>query len=122
MVTPVNPPRVGQPIGTVANEAGGLVAKMNFWLQQQLKYLGRNPSTTVAGQAVGASPYTYTNSGDFDVTAVVTGGTVSAVAFTRDGTNFFTVATATNATVTLNPGDGVRITYTVLPTLTLIPR
>lgn len=121
-MTPVNKPRVGQKIADVVNEGGGLIAKMSLWLQQQLKLLGRNPENTVAGQAVGASPYTYTNSGDFDVTALVTGGTVSAVDFTRDGTNFFTVSTATNTSIVLNPGDGVRITYTVLPTLTLIPR
>lgn len=119
---PQSVPRVNLKIADVMQEGGGLVAKMNVWLQQCLYLLGRNPVPTVAGQAVGASPYTYTNSGDFDVTALVTGGTVSAVAFTRDGTNFFTVSTATNASVVLNPGDGVRITYTVLPTLTLIPR
>lgn len=117
-----NPPRVGQKIADVSNEGGGLVAKMSFWMQQCLFFLGRNPTTTVANQAVGASPYTYQNTGDFDITALVTGGTVSAVAFSRDGVSFFTVSTATNASVTLNPGDYIRLTYTVLPTLTLIPR
>lgn len=121
-MTPQNQPRVGQSLGPVQNEGNGLVAKMGLWLQQTLKLLGRNPDVTVAGQVVGISPYLYTNSGDFDLTALVTSGTVSAVAFTRDGINFFTVATATNASVTLNPGDSVRITYSVLPTLTLIPR
>lgn len=115
-------PRVGQKIADVMSEGGGLIARMSLWLQQCLYLLGRNPTTTVANQAVGASPYTYTNSGDFDVTAIVSGGTVSSVQFTRDGTNFFTVSTATNASVVLNPGDAVRVTYTVLPTLTLIPR
>lgn len=117
-----NAPRVGQKIADVSQEGSGLIAKMSLWLQQYLFLVGRNPVNTVAGQVVGASPYTYSNNGDFDIDAIVTGGTVSAVAFTRDGTNFFTVATATNATVTLNPGDAVRVTYTVLPTLTLIPR
>lgn len=117
-----NRPRVGQKIGDVSNEGIGLVAKMSLWLQQYLTSVGRNPTTTVAAQVVGASPYLYTNTGDFDLTAVVTSGTVSDVSFTRDGVGFFTVATATNASVTLNPGDAVRITYSVLPTLTLIPR
>lgn len=117
-----NRPRVGQKIGDVSNEGAGLVAKMSLWLQQYLVSVGRNPTNTVAAQVVGASPYLYTNTGDFDLTAVVTGGTVSSVSFTRDGVNFFTIATATNASVTLNPGDAVLITYTVLPTLTLIPR
>jgi hypothetical protein len=119
---PQSVPRVNLKIADVMQEGGVLVAKMNVWLQQCLYLLGRNPAPAVAAQAVGASPYTYTNNGDFDVTALVTGGTVSAVDFTRDGTNFFTVATASPATVTLNPGDAVRITWAVLPTLTLIPR
>lgn len=117
-----NVPRVGQKIADVVNEGGGLVGKMSMWMQQTLRLLGRNPSAAVAAQAVGVSPYLYTNNGDFDMTAVVTSGTVSAVAFTRDGINFYTVAAATNASVTLNPGDSVRITYSVLPALTLIPR
>ena len=119
---PLSVPRVGQKIADVSQEGPGLIAKMSFWLQQCLYLLGRNPTTTVANQAVGASPYTYQNTGDFDITAVVSGGTVSAVAFSRDGTSYFTISSATNASVLLNPGDYVRVTYTVLPTLTLIPR
>lgn len=118
----INAPRVGQKIADVVQEGSGLVAKMSLWLQQQLFLLGRNPTTTVTNQAVGASPYTYQNNGDFDISAIVSGGTVSSVEFSRDGTSFFTVSSATNASVLLNPGDYVRITYTVLPTLTLIPR
>lgn len=121
-MTPQNQPRVGQKIADVVNEGGALVAKMSLWLQQTLKLLGRNPTTTVAPQIVGISPFLYTNNSDFDMTAVVSAGTVSAVDFTRDGVTFYAVATATNASVTLNPGDSVRITYSVLPTLTLIPR
>lgn len=119
---PVNRPRVGQKIADVMSEGGGLVAKMSLWLQQYLTQVGRNPTNTIAAQPVGASPYTYTNEGDFDVDVVVSGGTVSAIAFTRDGLTFTTLATATNSTVRLNPGDAVRVTYSVLPTLTLIPR
>lgn len=117
---PVNRPRVGQKIADVMSEGGGLVAKMSLWLQQYLVQVGRNPTNTVAAQAVGASPYTYTNDGDFDVDALITGGTVSALTFTRDGIAFYPVNT--NELIRLNPGDAVRIAYTVLPALTLIPR
>ena len=117
-----NTPRVGQKIGDVMSEGGGLIAKMSLWLQQCLYLLGRNPTSTVANQAVGASPYLYQNTSDFDLDAAVSGGTVSAVAFSRDGTTFTTIATASPALIRLNPGDYVRVTYTVLPTLTLIPR
>lgn len=121
MKTP-NAPRVGQKIADVSSEGGGLIAKMSLWLQQLLYLLGRNPTTTIATQAVGASPYTYQNASDFDVDAAISGGTVSAVAFSRDGTTFTTIASASPAWIRLNPGDYVRITFTVLPTLTLIPR
>lgn len=115
-----NNPRVGQPIATVVNQGGGMVALMNLWLQQTLKLLSRNPTSAVAPQAVGGSPYLYQNNSDFDMDALVAGGTVSAVAFSRDGVTFYTVATT--GLVRLNPGDFLRITFTVLPTLTLIPR
>lgn len=114
-------PRVGQRIATVkAGSAGALEGYMTFWLQQCLKFLGRNPNSAVATTVVGVSPFTYQNTGDFTVDAVVTGGTVSAVQFSRDGTTFYSMSTGTQ--VTLNPGDYLRVTYTVLPTLTLIPR
>jgi hypothetical protein len=71
---------------------------------------------------VGASPYTFTNNGQNDVTAIVTAGTVSAVDYSRDGSTFFTVAAATGAQVTLSPSDSVKLTYTVAPTLTIVPR
>ena len=122
MATPQNAPRVNQPIARIENQGDGLKALMNLWLQQTLKLLGRNPANTVANIVVGSSPFTYQNTGDFDATVIVAGGTVSAVQFSRDGAAFYTVASATNAMVTLNPGDSVRVTYTVLPTLTLVPR
>lgn len=122
MPAQLNQPRVNQPIGTVSNEGSGLVAKMNVWLQQYLKLVGRNPVTTVAPQAVGASPYTYTNNTDFDLTVVITSGTVTLVEFTRDGVNFVNLVAATNTSVTLNPGDAVRITWAVAPIMTIIPR
>lgn len=121
-MTAQNVPRVGQPVADIAQGVSGLVGRCNFWLQQTLRLLGRNPDPTISTQAVGASPYLFTNNADFDVMALVTGGTVSAVAFTRDGVNFYTVASASPATVVLNPGDAVRITWAVLPTLNLIPR
>ncbi len=120
MATPINTPRVGQPVCEVAQGQYGLVGKMNFWLQQQLKFLGRNPDTGVTSIVPGPSPFTYQNGGDFTVDAIVTGGTVSAVEFSRDNVNFFPVATGTQ--VSLNPNDYLRVTYSVVPSITLIPR
>ncbi|OUM01671.1 hypothetical protein [Variovorax sp. JS1663] len=115
-------PRIGQPIATVEKAGEGLVAKANMWLQQYLRQVGRNPVNAITTPAVGASPFVFENAGDFDVDAVVSGGTVSAVSISRDGIAYFPLASATGTTVRLNPGDFLRITYSVLPTLTLIPR
>lgn len=117
---PLNRPRVGQKIADVMSEGGGLVAKMSLWLQQYLSQVGRNPTNAVSAVVVGPSPFTYTNESDFDADALVTGGTVSAVAFTRDGLTFYPVNAG--ELIRLNPGDAVRVSYTVAPTLTLIPR
>lgn len=115
-------PRINQVLGPVATEGGHLVAKMGLWLQQFLSLVGRDPSTAILPVTVGASPFIWRNERDFDVDVIVSGGTVSEVAFSRDGATFYPVAAATGATVRLNPGDSVRITYTVLPDLILVPR
>ena len=70
---------------------------------------------SVSSVTVGASPFDYTASRDGSLSIV--GGTVSAVAYVRQG-----VSTSLGA-VTLVPvksGDTVRITYTVAPTVVLI--
>lgn len=58
---------------------------------------------TVATPSVGASPYTYQNTGDRPVNFSITGGTVSLIQFSRDNSNFYTVSAATNAMVALAP-------------------
>jgi len=67
---------------------------------------------------VGASPFVYQNTTNIRQQVIVTGGTVSATAVSRDGTNYYTLAV--NQAV-LFSGDYLKITYTVLPTLTVIP-
>lgn len=67
---------------------------------------------------VGASPFTY--SPQIKGSVIVNGGTVSAVSFSRDGiTNYPTGQTA--GMFTLNAADRLIVTYTVVPTMTLIP-
>lgn len=67
---------------------------------------------------LGASP--------FDYTAVIrgqlniAGGTVSAVALSRDGTTFYS-AGLTAGFVQMDAGDIARVTYSVAPTLTYFP-
>lgn len=67
---------------------------------------------------VGASPYSY--SAPVKGTVIVSGGTVSAIAFSRDGMTFYATGQTTGM-FTLNAQDRLRVTYTVLPTMTFVP-
>lgn len=69
--------------------------------------------------AVGASPYVYKNGATAQQQVIVQGGTVSAIEFSRNGSTFINIG-ATAGLVVLNPGDNVRVTYSVLPTMTTI--
>jgi len=65
------------------------------------------------------SPYIYSASRKGAL--IVSGGTVSAIAFSRDGgTTYFTVGTVAGM-FTLNASDLLKITYTVDPTVTFVP-
>lgn len=67
---------------------------------------------------LGASPYTY--SAPVKGSVIVSGGTVSAIAFSRDGSTFYTTG-QTAGMFTLNAQDRLRVTYTVLPIMTFVP-
>ena len=81
-------------------------------------YNGLTQGLPQSGELVtlGASPFTYRALLKCQV--FVTGGTVSAVEFSRDGTTFY--ATSSNP-LQLDFNDYVRVTYTVSPTLTAFP-
>lgn len=66
----------------------------------------------------GASPYTYRT--QQEGTLSIVGGTISAISLTRAGVSV-SLAVSTPM-IPLSPGDAVTITYTVAPTLELIPR
>lgn len=67
---------------------------------------------------LGASPATYTAT--YRQTFHITGGTISAISLIRSGTSL-PLATTTNL-IELSPGDQVTVTYTVLPTTTILGR
>lgn len=67
---------------------------------------------------IGASPFTYQNTANLPVDVLVSGGTVSAIAFSRDNVTYYTVGTT--GQFHLEPGDYLKITYTVAPTMTLV--
>lgn len=73
-------------------------------------------------EAVGASPFTYQYTGAGQASLAISGGTVSLIEFSRDGTTWYAIGSATNAMPLLSQGDYLRITYVAPPTLTLILR
>lgn len=67
---------------------------------------------------VGASPFVYT--AGVKGSLLVSGGTVSAIAFSRDGVTFYSTG-QTAGMFPLNAQDQLRVTYTVVPTMVFIP-
>ena len=80
-----------------------------------LAYLFANPSRLPI--TPGASPYDLINVGYAPLRFQISGGTVSAITYSRDGSTFDSVG-AVAGQFDLNPGDRLRITYTVAPTIT----
>lgn len=64
----------------------------------------------------GASPYDLINVGYAPVRMLISGGTVSAITYSRDGSTFDATG-LTAGSFELSPGDRLRITYTVAPTI-----
>lgn len=63
---------------------------------------------------IGTSPYDVINTGYSPITLVVSGGTVSAISYSRNGTTFDATGQIAGVFV-VNPGDRIRITYSVVP-------
>lgn len=66
---------------------------------------------------VGPSPFAFAHA-VYDGLLVVSGGTVSAIDYSRQGA--FTSLGITSGLIPVKAGDSVRITYTVAPTVTFI--
>lgn len=78
------------------------------------------PPQVPTGQVLGASPYTYTNDYGHEIDVSVAGGTVSLLRLIRGAS---TVDLGiTSGVIALSPGDQFQITYSVAPSLVLIPR
>lgn len=71
--------------------------------------------------SVPPSGSSYQNTTVYDADVIISGGTVSSIEFTRDNSTFYTTGLLTGI-VRLSPNDRVRVTYTVAPTMTLVPR
>jgi hypothetical protein len=111
-------PATRQPV--VEQGPGGQAAFSRPWylyfdgVFRRLTGSGANPEAIT----VGVSPYSYTITDDGIL--MVTGGTVSDIDYGRNGV--FTDTGFTAGTLTVFAGDVVRVTYTVLPTVTLVRR
>lgn len=88
-------------------------------LIQVINFQGR--LTPPTAQTVGASPYTYTNTTGNDQSEIVQGGTVTKIEYSRNGGAFIDVGTVAGM-FTLSPLDSLRVTYTVVPTITVVVR
>lgn len=69
----------------------------------------------------GSSPISYTNRTKSDSIIMVSGGTVSSITYTRDTVTFYPVG-VTSGQIKVLPGDTVKITFTVAPTITVVER
>ena len=67
---------------------------------------------------LGVSPATYSATRKGSV--IVSGGTVSLIEFTRNGTDYYDVG-ATSGMFTVNASDVLRITYAVAPDVVFVP-
>jgi hypothetical protein len=70
---------------------------------------------------VGASPFVYANAQPFPVTVLVSGGTVTAIEISRNSGSTWTLAGLLGGQYSLQPNDQLRVTYAVIPSLTMIP-
>ena len=73
-----------------------------------------------AAVSVGASPFTFINPEATPVAAIVSLGTTTLIEFSRDGVTFDTIGLIAGQ-FRLNPGDRLRVTYTLLPTIVYYP-
>ncbi|PTB28849.1 hypothetical protein C9I56_11200 [Paraburkholderia caribensis] len=76
-------------------------------------------TAAIAAITPGASPYTYTAPANGQV--VISGGTVSNIQLKRGATTI-TIAAASPADVPVSAGDQVITTYSVVPTMSFVPR
>ena len=68
----------------------------------------------------GASPYVYQLSNYQHANMLVTGGTVSLIQISRDGTTYFSLG-LTSGQFDLCENDYIKVTYSVAPTMSLFP-
>ena len=69
---------------------------------------------------VGASPFSFINTESVPIEVFISVGTVTTIEFSRDGVTFDLVGLLAGQ-FRLNPGDRLRVTYAVVPTMVYYP-
>lgn len=100
---------------------GGTSGQYYHLTSAQLASANFRSSANPTAITVTASPFKYQNLSGFDQSVIVNGGTVTQLEFSRDNVNFYTLGVIAGM-VTLSKGDYLRTTYTVIPTMTAVPR
>lgn len=65
---------------------------------------------------VTASPFTFTNPEAVPINVMISGGTVTTIALSVDGSTFTTMGLL-GGQFHLNPGQSIQVTYVVAPTM-----
>ncbi|MBZ5788946.1 right-handed parallel beta-helix repeat-containing protein [Burkholderia contaminans] len=118
MAQPVNYPRAIDSLIYSASWNYTSWSEDNF---AQNGFVGLNVQLTPVVETVGASPWTFTNSNLSAVSMSIAGGTVSSISVSRNGQAAYATG-LTNGMIDLKPGDAMTVTYTTVPTVTMIPR
>ena len=71
--------------------------------------------------SVTASPFTFVNNENCPVMVFVSGGTVSLMQFSRDGTIFDSCGLIAGM-IAMNPNDRLLVTYAMAPTIVYYPQ
>ena len=74
----------------------------------------------VFGISVGVSPFTYVNTTGSGVNIIVSGGGISKMQFSRDGSTFYSTGSFYGFFY-LAPNDRLKVTYATSPTMTGVP-
>lgn len=80
-----------------------------------------NYQTLPTSISVGASPFLYTNSTGNNVDVMISGGGISFLEFSRNGSTFYDTGSYYGM-FGLSPADMLRVTYVSAPVMTLIQR
>jgi hypothetical protein len=103
----------------LSQKAGAAYTTTRGWYQFFTGVLQGQATGLPAPQVVGISPFAFV--APAGGTAILTGGTVSNVTFSRDGETSY-VTGQTSGMFPMSLGDILTITYSALPTLIFVPR